>query len=313
MSLFDRQRNPGRRRARPRLPAGAVGLVVIGLLAGCAEPETDPVMDRLQAIADPRGANAVAGMLQAYGGVPAWRRLRNVEYSYHLRIYGGSKAPQFSTRQLHRLGLAHEVQVYVEDLDATPPQVVRFDAGEVAVTRGGEPVSDPDRLVFPRAFSQIIRWSFRTPWMLLDRHSQLEGRADRTPNSNGSVPVGPCDVVRLRFTEPTPGGTIDDWHDFYISQRSRLVEQIHSYRAEDESYRLTIWSDHRTIDGVRVAARRETYSSDLYGEIGVLEAVAEYDDVQFNAPFDADIFRAAVSIAAPGGGDAAEPVQPRDR
>jgi hypothetical protein len=313
MSPYDRQQDSGRRRAGRRIPVGAVGLLVIGLLAGCAEPEVDPIMERLRAIADPRGASAVAEMFEAYGGFPAWSRLRNVEYSYHLRIYGGSEEPQFSTRQLHRLGLGHDAQVYVEDLDAVPPQVVRFDAGEVAVTRDGEPVSDPESLEFPRAFSRIIRWSFRAPWMLIDRHSQLEGRAERTPEGNGPVPVGPCDVVRLTFDEPTPGGAIDDWHDFYISQRSRLVEQIHSYRAEDESYRLTIWSDHRTIDGVRVAARRETYSSDLYGEIGVLEAVAEYEDVRFNAPFEADIFRGAISVAAPGTGDAAEPVKPRER
>ncbi len=302
MTFIDTRRGPGQRRSRSRLLVVASGLLFMSL-AACAEPETDPVMERLQAIADPRAAKAVADMLQAYGSFSAWSRLRNVEYSYHLRIYGGSETPQFVTRQLHRLGLEHGVQVYAEDLDVTSPQVVRFDAGEVAVTRGGEPVIDPDLLEFPRAFSRIIRWSFRTPWILLDRYSRLEGRAERTPNSNGPVPVGPCDVVRLRFTEPTSGGTIDDWHDFYISQRSRLVEQIHSYRAEDESYRLAIWSDHRTIDGVRVAALRETYSSDLYGEIGVLQAVAEYDDVRFNAPFDAEIFRADISVAAPGGAE----------
>jgi len=310
---IDVPRDPLRGRLRSILQARTFALLVIGLLWGCADPETDPVMDRLRAIADPRGAKAVAEMLQAYGGVPAWHRLRNVEYTYHLRIYGGSTTPVFSTRQLHRLGLGHEVQVYIEDRDSVPPQIVRFDAGELTVTRDGEPVSDPDGLQFPRAYSRIIRWRFRAPWMLLDPHSELEGRAERTPNSSGAVPVGPCDVVRLRFTEPTAGGSVDDWHDFYISKRSHLVEQIHSYRAEDQSYRLSIWSDHRTIDGVRVAARRETYSSDLYGDIGALEAVAEYEDIRFNAPFDADIFRGAVSIAAPGGAGAAGAVQPRDR
>ena len=318
MILLNGQRYRGLRRARLRPPAKLIGLrvilvLVLGSMVGCAEPEVDPVMDRLRAIADPRAAKAVAEMLQAYGGVPAWHRLGNVEYIYDLRIYGGSETPQYSTRQRHRLGLGHEVQVYVEDLDTIPPQIVRFDEGELVVTTDGDPVSDPDRLEFPRAFARIIRWSFRAPWMLLDRHAQLEGRAERTPSSNGPVPLGPCDVIRLRFTETTAGGTLDDWHDFYISQRSRLVEQIHSYRAEDESYRLTIWSDHRTIDGVQVAARRETYSSDPYGEIGVLAAVAEYMDVRFNAPFDADIFRGVVSLAAPGGTDAAAPVTPRHR
>jgi hypothetical protein len=313
MSPFDGERDPARWRARLHVVAVALGLLAVVMLGGCAEPEVDPVMDRLRVISDPRGANAVAAMLEAYGGVPAWNRLHNVEYVYNLRIYGGSETPKFSTRQLHRIGLGNEVQVYVEDLESTPLQVVRCDAGEVAVTRDGQPVSDPESLEFSRAFSRIIRWSFRTPWMLLDRPAQLEGRAERTPNSSSPVPVGPCDVVRLRFTEPTAGGAIDDWHDFYISQRSHLIEQIHSYRAEDESYRLTIWSDHRTIDGVRVAARRETYASDLYGEIGGLEAVAEYGDVRFNVSFEADIFRGAVSVAAPGGGEAVEPLLPGER
>jgi hypothetical protein len=273
------------------------------MLGGCAEPEVDPVTLRLQAIADPQAARAVAAMLEAYGGYATWRQRHNVEYSYRLRIYGGSEVPQFVTHQLHRLGLDHAVQVYVEDLDVTAPQVVRLDAGEVAVMRDGDPVEDPALLEFPRTFGRIMRWSFRTPWTLLDPASQLEGRAVRTPNSPGPVPVGPCDVVRLRFSEPTPGGTVDDWLDFYISQRSHLVEQIHSYRAEDNSYRLAIWSDHRTIDGVRVAARRDTHASNLDAEIGPLEAVAEYEEVRFDAPFDEEIFRGAVSLAAPGGGD----------
>jgi hypothetical protein len=299
-----RDRRRGRRWGRRPFRALAIGAAIGGCLLACGAPESDPVMDRLLAIADARAARAVAEMLEAYGGYPTWKRLGNVEYTYHLRIFGGGATPQAEARQLHRLGLLDEVQVYVEDLDSTAPQVLRLDGGEVAVTRGGMPVNDPDLLDFPRAFSRIIRWTFRAPWTLLDRHSLLEARASRTPDSHGPVPVGPCDVVRLRFTEETEGGTVEDWHDFYISQRSRLLERIHSYRAEDQSYRLTIWSDHRTIDGVRVPSRRETYASDLNGAIGALEAVAEYDAVRFNAPFDPGIFRAPVSIAAPGGPDA---------
>ena len=77
------------------------------------------------------------------------------------------------------------------------------------------------------------------------------------------------------------GGT-DDWYDFYISRLTRLVEQVHSYRAQENAYRVSLWSDHRTYDGLRVASRREVHASDENGAIGRLEAVAEYSEVRFD-------------------------------
>ncbi len=242
-------------------------------------------------------------MLGAYGGYDVWRQRQNVEYTYRLHIYGGHETPQFVAHQLHRLGLGREVRAYLEDLDISSPQVVRLDEENLLVTRGGSPVSDPSSLGFPRAYSRIIRWSFRIPWTILDPGSRLESRGVRTPQTTGPVPAGPCNVIRLRFDEPTDGGGTDDWHDFYISQRSRLVEQIHSYRSDDNAYRVVIWSDHRTVEGVRVASHRETYASDVSGAIGPLEAIADYEDVRFDAPFDEAIFRGNLSLAIPRGGE----------
>jgi hypothetical protein len=112
------------------------------------------------------------------------------------------------------------------------------------------------------------------------------------------VPAGPCDVLRLRFQRPTDGGGTDDWHDIYISRLSRLIEQVHSYRAQPNDFRLSVWSDHQNFGGIRVATRRRTYASDAGGVVGKLEAVAEYDDIHFDAPFDASIFNTPPSGAA---------------
>ncbi len=285
----------------------ACGLLFLGvllpLMAGCADAEPDPVSERLQANGDGRVSAAVKGLLNAYGGHGSWRRRHTVEYSYRLSIYGGEEVPQFVTHQLHRLGLGRRDRVYLEDLDVEIPQVVRLNEPDLLVTRGGQPVNDPDQLQFPRTYGKIIRWTFRIPWLLLDPASQLEWRGIRTPNTRGPVPAGPCEVVRLRFNERTAGGGTDDWYDFYISQRSHLVEQIHSYRAEDNAYRVDIWSDHRTYDDLRVASRRETFASDVNGAIGPLEAVAAYEKVRFDAPFDEAIFNSPVSLAMPRGGE----------
>jgi hypothetical protein len=59
---------------------------------------------------------------------------------------------------------------------------------------------------------------------------------------------------------------------------------VHAYRAGDGSYRVTVWSDHRGYDRVRVPTRRATYASDVTGAIGPLEVVVEYADVRFDLP-----------------------------
>ena len=280
---------------------------LLGLLAlaatGCRDAPSDPVQDLIRARAEPGARAALAEMFGAYGGYEALRRLHNVEYIYRLDLFDDRGNPQVVTRQVHRLGLGATAQVYVEDLGVEAPEIVRLDGTEVEVTRGGAPVPDRPRLAFSRAYSGIVLWSFRSPWSLLDPGSRLLSRGVRTPEAGGAVPVGPCDVVRLRFDEPAAAGGTDDWHDFYISRRSRLVERVHSYRAADNAFRVSIWSDHRTHSGVRVASRRETHASDGSGAIGRLEAVAEYSDIRFDAPFGDDVFHAgaAAGSAAPPG------------
>ena len=71
----------------------------------------------------------------------------------------------------------------------------------------------------------------------------------------GHVPSDECDVVRLTFEEKDPSRK-DDWHDLYVSRVNHLIDRIHSYRGEDRSYWLSLWSDHRTFGGVRVATLR---------------------------------------------------------
>ena len=229
-------------------------------------------------------------MLQAYGGFPDWDRRQNVEYRYTLTFYGGQPAPLRVSRQLQRLGLGDEVQVYIEDLETPFPQVARLDGELFSLTEGGLPVGDLSQMEFRQTYARIVRWNFLTPWNLIDLVSRLESRGVRTPQPSGPVPPGPCDVVRLRFERTTDGGGTDDWHDIYISRLSRLIEQVHSYRAQHNDYRLSVWSDHRNFGGIRVATRRATYASDAGGAVGRLEAVAEYADVRFDAPFDPAIF-----------------------
>ena len=273
-----------------------------GLLAGCAaEPPPDPLAERLAAIADPRAARVVQEMLEAYGGASAPAPHRNVEYLYRLEYYGGQGKPQTVTRQIHRLGLGGEARAYIEDLDGPEPQIVRLSGDRLRVTRGGRPLPDAATAGFPRAFAALARWSFLNPWNLLDPGSRLTFLGVREPPPSGAVPAGPCDVIRL--TREPPGGPAGsaregDWHDFYISRRSRLVDRVHSHRVEDGANRVVIWSDHRSFGGLRIAMRRETFTSDASGALGPLEVIAEYADVRFDAPFGDEIFAAGDPLAA---------------
>jgi hypothetical protein len=264
-------------------------------------------MDRVRLVTDGQAASAaVAAMLQAYGGYEAWERLANVEYRYTLSFHGGHAGPLRVSRQVQRLGLEDAVQVYIEDLDTPSPQIARLDGGAFSLESGGVPVSDPSQIAFRQTYARIVRWSFLIPWNLLDPASRIESRGVRTPKPAGPVPAGPCDVLRLRFERRTDGGGTDDWHDLYISRLSHLIEQVHSYRAQDNDYRLSVWSDHRNFGGIRVATRRATYASDASGAVGRLEAVAEYVDVYFDAPFDAGIFRGPRRAAPEGDGVATD-------
>lgn len=282
------------------LPRVAAATLLAALLAGCRPPAPDPFMDRVRLVTDgPQAASAVAGVLQAYGGVEAWERQGNVEYLYTLSFYGGRPEPLRVTRQLQRLGLGEATQIYIEDLDTPAPQIARLDGDQFSLT-GGSAEGDPSQAEFKRTYARIVRWNFLLPWVLLDPASRLESRGVRTPPSAGPVPAGPCDVLRLRFQRPTDGGGTDDWHDIYISRLSRLIEQVHSYRAQANDYLLTVWSEHKEFGGLRIATRRATYASDAGASVGKREAVAEYTDVRFDAPFEKGIFHDPLAGAPAG-------------
>jgi predicted DCC family thiol-disulfide oxidoreductase YuxK len=287
-----------------RPPGGAAVTVLLLCLAaaglcgcgGAAAP--DPVLGRLQANADPQAAALVATTLSASGGYDAFRTHHNVEYVFRLQFFGGKPTPQVVTRQLHRLGLRHGDQVYIEDLDTTAPQIVRLDGDTLEVTRSGAQVRDPSQLEFPRAWAAMARRTFLLPWNLLDDGIDLESRHERTPPAAGAVPSGVCDVIRRRRITGPERTPSDDWEDIYVSRLTHLIDRIHDYRSEDHSFRVSIWTDYKTFDGMRVATVRRTYASDASGTLGALEVHTEYDGVRFDAPFDDSIFLPTSPLAA---------------
>ncbi|MGH9749467.1 MAG: hypothetical protein ACRD6R_06055 [Candidatus Polarisedimenticolia bacterium] len=267
---------------RRALPVAAL-LAAVLPAGGCGAPPADPVRERLAQIADPRAAEVVAMMFAAYGGHPAWTGHRSASYIQRLEFYGGEKTPRKISRQSHRFSLDPPVRLHLEDLEGETPQVVREDGDLLEVLRGGVPVTDPGLLEFPRFFGRLARDAFMQPWNLLAPGADLAIRSARTPPAAGRVPAGPCDVVRLSHENPdgTPGS---DWSDFYVSRLSHLVDRVHTFRAEDGAYRVTLWSDHRMVEDVRIATRRATYSSDVTGAIGPLEVVVEYAGLGFDGP-----------------------------
>ena len=273
-----------------------------GSSAACATRDPDPLSERLEAIADPEAAAAVIASFASYGPYSVWRAHHNVEYTYQLEFYGGQKDPQAVSRQTHRLDLGPLARSFAQDLEGDAPQVVRVAGDSLEVRRAGVPVLDPAQLDFPRAFMRIARWSFLLPWDLLDPEARLQYRGERTPPMASRVPSDLCDVVRLTF-EGRDESRRDDWHDIYISRVNHLIDRIHSYRAEDRTYSVVLWSDHLTFGGVRIATRRETHATDVTGEIGALEAVVEYSAVHFDAPFGDEVWSgmtATAPITTPG-------------
>jgi len=168
----------------------------------------------------------------------------------------------------------------------------------IEVRKAGAPVVDPAQLDFPRAFMKVARFTFLLPWNLLDTEARLQFRGERTPPAAGHVPADECDVVRLTFETKDPS-LKDDWYDLYVSRVNHIIDRVHSYRGEDRSYWLSLWSDHRTFGGVRVATRRETHVSDVAATIGPLEAVVEYADVRFDAPFGDEVWAGMPEEPAP--------------
>ena len=253
-------------------------------LSGCAgrAGEEDPIVAKVQlATRDGEAQKAIAALLSSCGGYEVWQGMREVEYRYRFQFFGGDPQPRQVRLQRQWLSLDDEVHVRLEDVEGPEQLEVRLDGDKVALLRGGQPFDDPSQAEFQRAFGRQVRCEFLMPWTLLQAVIVLESRGVRTPPVAGKVPSGPCDVVRVRFERPMEGGGTDDWHDVYISGRSHLVEEVLTYRSEPNQYRLSVWSDHRDFDGLRVATRRETYASDETAAVGRLEAVAEYSDVRF--------------------------------
>jgi hypothetical protein len=192
-------------------------------------------------------------------------------------------------RQVHRLDLGPGDRSFAQDLEGEAPQTVRVAGGRIDVVRAGLPLTDPAQLEFPRAFMRIARWSFLLPWNLIDGESSLEYRGERTPPAASRLPPDVCDVVRLTFPAKDPVRK-DDWHDIYVSRVNHLIDRIHSYRGEDRTYWVSLWSDHRTFGDVRVATHRTAHASDVTGMLGPLEAIIEYSDVRFDAPFGEEVW-----------------------
>ena len=269
---------------RPATAAALAGAtLVLACLVGCeAQEEQDPIVARVQmATRDEAAQKAVAALLSSLGGYEVWQGMREVEYQYRFQFYGGDATPRLTRTQRHWLSLDDEVHVKLEDLEGAQPLEVRLDGDQVALRRAGNALEDPETAEFERAFGRQVRWEFLIPWNLLHPGVVLESRGVRTPPPAGKVPVGPCDVVRVKFERPTEGGNTDDWHDVYISNRSHLVEEVLTYRSASNQYRVSVWSDQKPFDGLRVATRRETYASDEAAEVYKLEAVAEYSGVRF--------------------------------
>jgi hypothetical protein len=259
--------------ARSGVAAAAALLALAATLACGGQARTDPVFERIRVVTDDAEAvRAIAATLSAYGGLDTWATRRNVAYRFALAVYAGDPAPRRTTLQIHRLTLGPEVHLEMEDLDPAPLRTVRIDGDRVTV--GGAAPEGDDDTEFRLAYGLALRRDIRLPWSLLDEGTSIDSRGVRTPAPAGPVPPGPCDVLRLRMS--------DDWQDLYISRRSHLIEQVHSYRAGPNDFRLSVWADHRAFDGIRVATRRSTYSSDAAATVGRLEAVAEYSDVRFD-------------------------------
>jgi hypothetical protein len=274
--------NPASRRAASLFAAAlAASAALVTACAGRAE-EQDPIVARVQmATRDEKAQKAVAALLSSSGGYEVWQGMREVEYRYRFQFFGGDPQPRLLRLQQHWLSLDDEVHVRLADVEGPDPIEVTLDRDKVALLRGGQPLDDPSQAEFQRAFARQVRWEFLVPWTLLQSGVLLESRGVRTPPAAGKVPPGPCDVIRVRFERVMEGGGTDDWHDVYISGRSHLVEEIVTYRSASNQYRLSVWSDHRDFDGLRVATRRETYASDEGAAVGQLEAVAEYSDIRF--------------------------------
>jgi len=265
----------------------AAALVVPGAGLGCgATVDQDPVFERIRTVTEePDAVRAIAAMLSAYGGLDTWTARHNAEYRFALAVYAGDAAPQRTTLQIHRLALGPDVHLEMEDLAPAPEHVVRID-GDVVAIGGATAGAETGDIEFTRAYGRAIRWDFRLPWCLLDPGTIVTSRGVRTPTPAGPVPPGPCDVLRLRFASGSSSGASDDWQDLYISRRSHLLEQVHSYRAGPNDFRLSVLADHRDFDGIRIATRRETHASDASAAVGRLQAVAEYTDVRFDVPWE---------------------------
>lgn len=260
----------------------AAGLALLSTACAGRAEEKDPIVARVEmATRDEKAQRAMSALLSSCGGYEVWQGMREAEYRYRFQFFGGDPQPRLVRVQKHWLSLDDEVHVRMQDLEGADPVEVRLDLDKVALLRGGQPFDDPSQAEFQRAFGRQVRWELLTPWTFLQDGILLESRGVRTPPTAGKVPPGPCDVIRVRFERPMEGGGTDDWHDVYISGRSHLVEEIVSYRSSANQYRLSVWSDHRDFDGLRVATRRETYASDEAATVGPLQAVSEYSDIRF--------------------------------
>jgi hypothetical protein len=270
--------------------ASACLATVLVLITGC---RSDSPSDGAAGRPAPRLPEGEAGRLlqraiDAAGGWPRWRAVRDVAYISTLTVVDPSREVTsdsigWFTAPLHDGALARMDSIGL-------PTEVRFgiDAERTWIFSDGQPVLAPGQLALTRFDLVSSLFWFTLPFRLAEQPAELT-YAGRERGPDGTT----WEKLRAELPEDDPA-VPGRWVVLYIDAETGLIDRVHAHlSAPFLRHDLWIgqWLRYRDHDGIRKERQRKFFPADADGRVvGAMVAEQFIEHVRFNNGYRAEHF-----------------------
>lgn len=248
-----------------------------------ATAETTP-MDRLP---DNRAGDVVRRSIDAAGGWDAWRATQDVTYTKVITTFDSTGSVNRTYSQRHQYRLHPRAMMRIEYKNEDDQHVLLVNNGMQARkwVNGQRDTSKEGR---NQAWNSTFgsHYVFAQPYKLTDPGTNLT-YAGRDTLPDHTV----ADAVRVTY-DSTAGsaGGMHTWTYFFDVEDDRLVANHLTYGPGPEDHSYTEYTEHDTVDGLRIHTQRVGYASNA--DVDRLRNVSQYtyEDVRFDVGLSDSLF-----------------------
>lgn len=233
------------------------------------------------------GKAVVKEMVNAVGGVDAFRALNDVEYEYTYDVPYEDKRDISLERYVfdgEYSWAKYSTRTKWVMPDMNGELIQGYDGTDCWMTLNGQVVEDSAAIKLTDFFRKTNYYWFSMMFKLLDPGMEYEHKGSKSINGTS------YDVVKVGFEENV--GDAQDTYVLYINQETKLVDQflftVMDFGMKDP---LLMKIEYQDVNGVKVPAYRKYAPADWDGNVVKEEWVENhYKKVKFNNGFTKDMF-----------------------